>query len=147
MSRPTALERFEAKVDRSAGLDACHLWTGNQSQKKGRKTYGLFYADGRTTGAHRWAYEHHTGEKIPAGMEILHQCDNPPCVNPLHLKLGTHAENMREVRERGNGPKPRGLTECPKGHEYTEANTYIYDGYRSCRRCRAEAWHRRKKAA
>ena len=140
-----ALTRFMQKVDATGGPDACHLWTGQMWGSK--RKYGAFYFEGRTVGAHRWAYENHTGEKIPEGMEILHQCDNPPCVNPRHLRVGTHLENMREVRERGNGPKPRGLTHCPQGHEYTEANTYIYDGYKSCRTCRREAWHRRKAAS
>lgn len=137
------MKRFLAKVDTSGGPDACHPWR-IESEKK---TYGSFYVNGRTVGAHRWAYEQATGETIPPGMEILHQCDNPPCVNPAHLRVGTHADNMREVRERGNGPRPRGLTHCPRGHEYTPENTYVYDGYRSCRTCRREAWHRRKQAA
>lgn len=55
---------------------------------------------GRCTGAHRFSYEVHKG-RIPEGAHVLHSCDNPRCINPDHLSIGTHAQNMREAFERG----------------------------------------------
>lgn len=90
---------FWSKVDQSGD---CWLWGGaRQSRNRyGTGGYGTLIRHGRQVYAHRHAYELAVGP-IPDGMEILHQCDNPPCVNPAHLRVGTHAENMAEVRERG----------------------------------------------
>jgi len=71
---------------------ACWEWNGRR-----RATgYGVF--DGK--GAHRFSYTVHVGP-IPDGLHVLHRCDNPPCVNPDHLWLGTQADNMRDMREKG----------------------------------------------
>lgn len=80
-------EAFWLKVDKSGGPDACWPWTGGTNADG----YGLFGGDR----AHRVAWTLAHGP-IPAGLHVLHDCDNPPCANPRagHLKLGTHQQNM-----------------------------------------------------
>lgn len=89
-------ERFWARVDRSAGPDACWPWTlGRQAAG-----YGKCKRDGRTVLAHRLAYELVHGA-VPAGLIVRHRCDNPPCCNPAHLESGTPKDNTRDMDSRG----------------------------------------------
>ena len=87
--------------------------------------------------AHRVAWEQANGQPIPPGMVVRHACDNPPCVNPLHLQLGTHADNVRDTHERGRRQYVR-KTHCIRGHEFAEENVYFHGGSRHCRKCKAE---------
>jgi hypothetical protein len=119
------MDRFWTKVDKTGD---CWMWTACRD----RQGYGQIDAQR----AHRVAYADRHGP-IPAGMYVLHSCDNPPCVNPAHLRLGTHEENMREMVERARHSYLR-RTHCPHGHEYTPENTYIHKG-RHCRACNRRA--------
>lgn len=88
---------FWARIEKS---DACWNWLGSQEQgPKNTSPYGVLRWRGKASKAHRVAYELTNGE-IPAGMMVLHKCDNTLCCNPDHLYLGTHADNMRDMRER-----------------------------------------------
>jgi hypothetical protein len=86
-------------MERINKTDSCWLWTGT----KNTYGYGIFLLPGEVqVRAHRHSYEIHNGP-IPEGMVIMHSCDNPPCVNPDHLKIGTRLENNRDsVKKRRN---------------------------------------------
>lgn len=84
------VERFWRFVDRAAA-DRCWEWKG------GRNNHGYGRIAGRY--AHRVSYELHHGP-IPHDQVVMHACDNPPCVNPAHLSVGTQTENMADMRRK-----------------------------------------------
>lgn len=100
--------------------------------------YGAFQL-GRGVGtiaAHRWAWIDANGP-IPDGMFVCHQCDNPSCVRPEHLFLGTLADNNRDMFAKGRSWQ-QAREQCPAGHPYDEENTYLTEGRRRCRECRRQ---------
>lgn len=86
--------RFWAKV-KMGQLDECWLWQGARQGK-----YGSIFFNSKSQGAHRVSYQINCGP-IPDGYDVLHRCDNPLCVNPAHLWIGTHGENMRDMEAKG----------------------------------------------
>lgn len=111
-------------------MNECWAWTGG-CQSGG---YGVLHTKDKTWLAHRFSWTFANGS-IPEGMQVLHHCDNPPCVRPEHLFIGTQKDNLQDMARKGRGRKPS-VTHCPRGHEYTEENTYEYRGGRTCRTCR-----------
>lgn len=97
-----ARERFFAKVDVKSP-DECWLWKGG---RYGRH-YGAFCLDGEHMGAHRASWIIHNGP-VPDGLDVLHTCDTPLCVNPRHLWVGTHTDNMRDKCAKGRHVVPIG---------------------------------------
>ena len=95
--------RFMRHVTRTA---TCWIWTGARD----RDGYGCYDLEGHHTRAHRVSWRIYHGE-IPSGLWVLHHCDNPCCVNPEHLFLGTHLDNMRDMVSKGRAHRQFG-EEC-----------------------------------
>lgn len=134
--RESDTSRFWRYVDLEDVLaDGCWMWRGSRSPQG----YGLHSSNKRVGRAHRFAYELMVGP-ISDGLTLDHTCHDRSecdggtgcphraCVNPAHLEPVTLAANVRRASA--------GVTHCPKGHPYDEANTYRPPGRPSSRRCR-----------
>jgi hypothetical protein len=113
-------ERFWEKVDRR-GPDDCWEWqAGVYDFGYGKINEG---GRGKALRAHRLSYEMANGP-IPEGLIVLHKCDNPPCVNPRHLRLGTHQDNIADMISKGRDNRGPGvkmkLGEANTGSKLTE---------------------------
>lgn len=130
------LGRFWSKVDQR-GDDECWPWRSNVD------TYGRFrmLRDAKCIGAHVFSWVLANQQEVPAGLLVLHSCDNKRCVNPAHLSVGTYSQNAREAVERGQvdiskahaGIKRK--THCKRNHELSPENTYVVGQHRRCARC------------
>lgn len=91
------IKRFEEKLEREP-MSGCWLWTGTYRKPSSSYCYtnGQFTINKKHYSAHRVAYMLYVGE-IKNGAHVLHRCNNSMCVNPAHLYLGDHAQNMRDM--------------------------------------------------
>lgn len=118
---------FLARIEKTK---TCWLWRGPIDIAGGG--YGLAHwpPKGASDRAHRISYRLFIGP-IPEEYDVHHECHNPPCVNPEHLKALTKHDNRID---QNHGPS---VTECPSGHQYDEITTYWWKGdtYKRCRYC------------
>ncbi len=114
----------------------CMRWAGRKRDGYSQATIG-----GKTVRVHRYVYEKVYGS-IPHGLQIHHTCENRDCLNPTHLEAKTPVQHLmlHDSISMQNARK----THCPRGHEYTEGNTYQrprpggkYE--RECMACRRDA--------
>jgi hypothetical protein len=108
---------FRIKINE---VTQCWEWQGGTNNIG----YGMIRDDKKMRTAHRVSYEEHNDIKIPAGMCVCHQCDNPLCINPAHLFLGTRKQNTHDMIKKGRHNfwgnvmggmlgKKQPKTECP----------------------------------
>ena len=98
--------RFMQKVSIPKGPPASVCW--EWIAYKNPDGYGQFRFEGSMKRAHRVAWEMANAERVPKGLSVMHSCDNPGCVNPYHLFLGTQRDNMDDMNEKGRGNYVRG---------------------------------------
>ena len=95
-------ERYWRRVIRPSD-DVCWDWRGTKTNRG----YGMTCEAGRKLMVHRVSWEIHHGP-IPAGMVVMHTCDNPPCSNPRHLRLGTQRDNIHDMHQKKRGSRTTG---------------------------------------
>jgi hypothetical protein len=119
-------KRFWPKVEKGPG---CWRWKAYM-RPDGYGEFSVSHTE--NVGAHRYAYQLVRGP-VPAGLQLDHLCRNRGCVNPWHLEPVTAQENtLRGTTLAAENAKK---IHCPRGHLYSEQNTYHYSGRRFCRTC------------
>lgn len=123
--------------------NGCWLWDSNLTAAG----YGYVCVKRRSILAHRIAL---MLSGVPVGPKdlVLHSCDSPSCVNPDHLRTGTHKENTKDMMDRGrHGTLGKKKSHCVHGHEYKEGSYFLdNNNYRRCKACRI-VHNRKGKAA
>ncbi len=129
--KATLQQRFDDKVSIEPN-SGCWLWTGTASAEG----YGAISVAGRMVLAHRVSWELHR-TPLRTGECVLHHCDNPSCVNPGHLFVGSLADNSRDMTKKGRQFGQR-KTHCIRGHALAGDNlmpSALARGHRQCLAC------------
>ncbi len=110
----------------------CQVFTGRTDTHG----YGQIKDKGRPVLVHRWVWEQNFGA-IPEGLHVLHRCDNPACLNPEHLFLGTHGDNMKDKAKKKRGNVPSGAAHKRPMAKITaeqagQIKELLRRGYRGC---------------
>lgn len=136
MINHAAHERFMDRISPEP-MSGCWLWLGPPI----KDGYGLFVANRHTTTAHRWAWMLFRGA-IPDGKVVCHHCDNPACVNPDHLFVGTLGDNMQDMHDKNRHPNSPKRSVCRNGHNLATAGLHRNQSNPNgtCEQCRQEWW-------
>lgn len=125
----------------------CWEWRGRRNDLG----YAVMKSRGKQVRVHRVMWEMHNGP-IPDGLVVRHKCDNPPCVNPNHLEIGSHLDNMEDMKTRGrsrsyatgryDGVCANGLHDVssPGSLKYVTTKSKSYFTCVECDRARKEKW-------
>lgn len=149
--RTNRLESFKVKF--FVAENGCWLWQASLTTKG----YGSFWDGSRLDRAHRYSYKTFRGE-IPKGLIVMHKCDIPACVNPVHLQLGTYQDNVDDAiskkRFKSNANWGTEGALCKKGHDVSSKELFVgvtvkvrkkaYKGF-VCKTCKKEYAEKFKK--
>lgn len=123
---------METLRDRIRIVNGCWEW----QRARNKAGYGNVVHNGRTWLSHRLPYMFATGQN-PGELLVCHRCDNPPCINPDHLYLGTYKDNASDMHNRGRNWQAV-IENCPRSHPLADFNlvpSHLKRGGRSCWAC------------
>ena len=126
-NKPTTLESVFSRCKKSES--GCLEWQG----RKHYLGYGIVSLKGRQQGAHRVVWKLMRGD-IDRKQHVCHRCDNPSCVNPEHLFIGSHRDNMQDMAKKKRHNMAR-KTHCELGHQLSGDNLLMRAGKRRCKVC------------